>query len=279
MFSIWDEENPLVKEQYQKNNWVIRDCKKEDAIPVCVIYFSSNGLYYPNTEENYKKFMESDRFEWMHYHFHKAKREIYVRDIFKQWYVAGINNTINSIDALVEWLKEQIPDDCRVITVGNSSGGYMAALIGSLINADTVFDFSGQFYIGDALDDDETHNVLFKNKVTGDKEYPYLSAVPAIKNATKTDIFYFYPALCDEDKKQSLLVSQEKNVHSVAFRDDIHGQTMYNFNLEDVFAMDKDKLLKLCDDLDGKCVSRLKFSIKASGLIGTFVYMVKKLWR
>lgn len=281
MFDIWNEDEPLVAKQYDKDNFLICDYKGDDAKPYCVIYFSSNGLYYPNTEENFEKFVKSDRYEWRKHHFQKVKREIYVRDIVKQWYITGINSRVSSIDKMIEWLSDNIPSGCDVITVGNSAGGYMAVLAACLLRARFAYDFSGQFSIEDALEDkDNTRNALFKRRalqLQKNGENIYTNITEYIKEAPDLDIFYFYPAMCEEDKYQSSLVRDFENVHAFAFRDDKHGQTMYNFNLDDVFGIEPDKLLGLSQRLKNKTVGRMEFSFYMRGIFKTFAGMIKKI--
>lgn len=284
MFDIWDEDNPLVREQRSRDNYVIRDYKGKGASPVCVIYFSSNGLYYPNTEESFRNFMEKDRFEWMHHHVRRARREIYVRDIFKQWYIAGINDSIDSIGGLVEWLRGQVPDGCRVVTVGNSSGGYMAVLAGCLLGACRVYDFSGQFDISDILYGDSGKNALFRRRVAGGEAadasmlgYLYLDLVPLIKTSDATNIYYFYPAGCQDDLRQAELVADVENVYSFAFKGNTHGQTMYNYNLDDVLNMKQGRLSALARKYRGRQLGRLGFSVAVCGLWRTLLHMLKKM--
>lgn len=278
MFDIWNEQEPLIEEQYHKNNYEIVDYAGDDARDICVIYFSSNGLYYPNTEESFRKFMASDRYEWRRHHFQKARREIFVRDIFKQWYIKGINAQISSVNLVVGMLKNNIPAGCEVITVGNSAGGYMAVLAGCLLQASRVYSFSGQYSVEDALEDeDEKKNSLFKKYASDEKASIYLNTVPYIKRSPNTRIFYFYPEMCAEDIRQSMLVRECENVHFFAFDDDKHGRTMYNFNLDDVFELPEDKLIMIEDKMRNTKVSRFKFSVYAAGLGKTLIYMIRKV--
>lgn len=74
---------------------------------VCAIYFSSNDIYFPNTEEIFRKrIVEKNFFEWYHTRV-KARKHIFVRDVFKQWYIEGINTIINSPEKMEEWLKTE----------------------------------------------------------------------------------------------------------------------------------------------------------------------------
>lgn len=90
-----------------------------------------------------------DRFEWENLVNYSdipkhAAKCIFIRDIHKTWHITGINHKINSIDKLIEFLKE-ITQGYQIITVGSSAGGYMSALVGAKLNAHLAFSFSGQF--------------------------------------------------------------------------------------------------------------------------------------
>jgi len=270
MFDIWNEEDPLVRQQYEKNNYLIVDNDEPGAKPYCVIYFSSNGLYFPNTEETFVRFAKDDRFEWRKHHFANVRREIYVRDIFKQWYVRGINSRINTMDELISWLAQNIPKGCDTITVGNSAGGYMAVLAACKLNARYAYDFSGQFSIEDALGGDESKNALLKKYIARENGLnKYLDISEYVKNAPDLDVFYFYPAKCDDDIKQAALVKDCGNVYAFRFESKVHGETMYNFNLDDVFAINPEQLTGLSDRLAGKVISRIGFSIYVRGISKT----------
>lgn len=97
------------------------------------------------------------------------------------------------------------------------------------------------------------------------------------------DIFYFYPALCEDDKKQAEHVADCGNIHPFLFRDDKHGETMYNFNLDDVFAMEPEQIMELSRRIQGKIIGRTAFSLYVRGAAGTFAALFtqfqKKLFK
>lgn len=104
MFQINSE---IVRDVYNKQpNYKIEydeTCKEN----VCAIYFSSNDIYYPNTREIFRKrIVEKNFFEWYHTRV-KARKHIFLRDIFKQWYLDGVNAEIDSPKKLYEWLKRE----------------------------------------------------------------------------------------------------------------------------------------------------------------------------
>ena len=124
-------------------NYKIENGFNQDNI--CMIYFSSNNIYFPDTEEAFQEIIiEKDRYEWENIakKIHTTKK-IFVRDIYKSWYIKGINEVVNTIEKLTELL---INETCgyRVITVGNSAGGYCAILIGIKLKAEHILVFSPQ---------------------------------------------------------------------------------------------------------------------------------------
>ena len=58
----------------------------------------------------------------------------YIRDIWLSWYVVGINAKYNTIDALIRKMREET-EGMQVITVGVSSGGFIAAILASSLKA------------------------------------------------------------------------------------------------------------------------------------------------
>ncbi len=96
----------------------------------CCIYFSSHGIYYPETQQVFlSKIVEKNVYEWYRRRIPGVKKHIFLRDIRKQFYVEGINNVLNSIDKLVEWLKRET-QNYSVITAGSSAGGMQQRLSG-----------------------------------------------------------------------------------------------------------------------------------------------------
>ena len=106
----------------------------------CYVYFSSNGLYVKDSLDSFcQRVITEDRYEWI-YNVRdlRPEKEIFIRDIWLSWYVKGINETLNTIEKVIEWLQEE----CRgyqIVTVGCSSRGYMAVIAGCLLRAKAVF--------------------------------------------------------------------------------------------------------------------------------------------
>ena len=182
-----DLDNNAIFQEYLKDNYFIEgDINTANTV---YIYFSSNALYYPNTLECFDtKIVKNNRYEW-------TRRcvtgnniaNIYVRDLFKQWCVVGINSNLNSLDKVADFLKSLVKHK-KVITVGSSAGGYLATVFGILLDADVVFNFSGQFVLTEEVINEYSLLTKYKNDKTRSK---YYSLLPLIENST-VQIYYFF---------------------------------------------------------------------------------------
>jgi hypothetical protein len=254
-------------------NYEIIDFNNEDDR--CIIYFSSNGLYYPNNPETFHhEIIENNRFEWKRNIPQFVKRVIFLRDVTKQWYWGGINANINSLEKLAFFLGQQTCG-LRVICIGNSSGGYAATLFGCILNASHVFNFSGQYSLLHQLQTDysrELNPTLVKYENSKDYQ-KYLSIVRYVKTS-HTPIFYFFPAKCDQDIEQNKLVENIKSVYEFKFDTKVHGSTCYEINFLDIFCQSRENIQQIHLDNKNSLISPLLFSIKISGIAKTFNYIV-----
>lgn len=113
------------------------------------IFFSSHGLYFPTTiDEFQKQVVQGDKYEWVNISKNEQLREkaskfIFIRDIYKNWCLHGINSRCNSLHDLATLLTKYT-EGKNIITVGSSAGGYMAIALGCMLNAKTIFAFSPQ---------------------------------------------------------------------------------------------------------------------------------------
>lgn len=287
--NLYDNSSPKLAEQYNKDNYTIRDVNPDSDL--VVVYFSSNGLYYPNTEEEFTKVViDGNRYEWQHYKIYNCRREIYLRDIRKSWYLRGINSRIDSIGKLCDFIKEQIPEGCRIVTVGNSAGGYAAALFGTLLGADCVYDFSGQMAL--RL---ERQNRIVNDRFLKKEERCIASVIVDIgmdimyedildlnslwDKVAIPKIFYFYSAKAEQDMAQWMTVdaTKQEQINSFAFDTSTHEETMYNFNLTKVLNMDTNTLVCASKRYKGKYISRLGFSVSVCGLWWTIGQLLRKM--
>lgn len=255
-----DEGNELLFSQYVKENIKTEDINKGDK---CYIFFSSNDIYFPNTVDTFThRIIEQDRYEWVNMArseeiLKTAGRYIFVRDIYKQWYVSGINDRINDPDRLASKLRE-LSEGYRIITVGSSAGGYAAALFGALLNAEMCFDFSGQLTLGGV-------NPEFCRRMTGvmPEEHRYYDIRSLIKGSGCC-YYYFYPYYHEKDREIFESVSQYDNVFGFGFNQKNHAASMMAGNMRFIVCRDKAYMQELYNRYKGKVINNIKFFFKTA---------------
>ena len=275
VFHIWDENNPLIKSVYEKDNYIIREYENDSD--VATVYFASNGIYYPDTEEEFRKtIVERDRYEWLKLHRKNVRKEIFLRDVFKCHYVLGINSRINSIDKLVSFLQKET-EGMRVITVGNSAGGYAATVVGTCMKAYMVFSFSGQNDITGYTRSSTSPVGRYKDDDTKNR---YYSIKKLWEEAEIPSTFFFYSGHNKGDVgqcEQVMGISDYNRFFPFCFDTDTHEKTMYNFNLPYILSYDREGLKELCMHYKDSYIKRFDFSVKVCGLGKTLVYSLGKV--
>jgi hypothetical protein len=258
------------------NNYKILNLGGESK--TCLILFSSNDLYFPNTTEEFvKKIIKKNRYEWepsisdpdnkvSSY----ASKVIFVRDVKKQWYIEGINGTINTIDKVYSFLQQECQDCEQIICAGVSAGGFAATLFGCLLKASRVYNFSGQFTLMHHFETEKGRNnnptvikyldVEEKGKYYNLDKYIESSNVP---------IFYFYPVKCPLDIRQFQCVKGLNNIYEFAFNSANHGDTCFHINFLSLFGMETQSLINLHQFYQNKIIDTLDFSMRVSGLFTT----------
>lgn len=167
---------------------------------ICAIYFSSNDIYYPNNEDIFlKRIVEKNFFEWYNTRIN-ARKHIFIRDIFKQWYLEGINAELDSPEKIFEWLKGEA-EGYEVVTVGSSAGGYSAVLYGSLLKAQKVIAFNAQFSLKAIADEsgEKCNPLVYKYKNNDRSKYFELKD----KLSDSVNYFYFLSVGCEKDMLQA----------------------------------------------------------------------------
>lgn len=169
---------PQIVQDYWLNepNFLIEYNEQCSSKEYCAIYFCSNDIWFPHTEEIFRKrIVKNNFFEWYRCRIARAYKHIFVRDVFKQWYLTGINGEINSTDKLYEFLKKETAG-YKVITLGSSAGGYASALFGPMLGAVQSICFNAQFCL-QRLVDESTPTIspllysMYKCNSGGGKQY------------------------------------------------------------------------------------------------------------
>lgn len=253
------------------SNWEV-EIVDENA-KICYIFFSSNGLYKDDSTEEFEEVMiRGNRYEWKSIANDIKKRKgikkiIYVRDIYKKFYIKGINPECNSIDALVRLLHHETGND-EVITVGISSGAYMAVLVGCRIKARKVFCISGQFDLKNHLTEEELKEFIVSNG-------EYVSIIDLVTSNNDVPIYFFCPINCWHDRANYDLVKDIKSVRCFLFPDKIHAATVYPFNFPDMLWLSNERLDKLAIKYQGKLVNKKIFLMQTMTLRGWWKLIVR----
>lgn len=254
-----DQDNYLIEyDEFQNNEY-------------CAIYFSSNDIYYPNNEIVFRRsILEKNKFEWFTTRVPYAHKHIFIRDIHKQWYLTGVNSKIDSPDKLAVFLKTET-EGYKVITIGSSAGGFAAVLFGSLLKAQLILSFNGQFQIHSLLktSNESVDPILFRlNKAN--KSLIYFDT--KFFSTDHSAIFYFYSNLSKIDRLQKEYIKDIK-VNIISFSTSHHGIPFLKCNLPVILKMTKGDLLKL----SGAVFSPFLFSIKMVGLVNSLIGFFQQL--
>lgn len=254
-FNIWAKENPVVFVEYQKDNFFVKNTNQHSKI--CIIFFSGNGLYFPNTEEEFNKtIIQNNRYEWEHItldgtFLKKTGKLIFVRDVYKQWYVRGINANLNTIEKVVNRLKEETVG-YHIITTGSSAGGYAAVLFGILLNAQKIFTFSGQFSLYELINKEETP-FLFQEKNNTDTNR-YFDLTAYLKTST-IPVYYFFPYHNEFDYQQAQKICGIDTVYSFKINAEEHGKTVLPDTYKYLFFTSQKKLAGVYKKLSHKIIN------------------------
>lgn len=269
---VFQSDSDLVKQVYNchNSNYII-EYNEQQQNDLCVVYFSSNNIYGQNTEECFSNnIILKNRFEWYGTRILNARKHVFLRDVIKQWYITGINSTYNSPESLYEFLKGQT-QGYTLITVGSSSGGFAAVLYGSLLNAEKVLTFNGQFEVFSLLktSNPSINPIIFRNQNKNELT-KYYDVRKFITNPSC--IFYFYSTKSAWDKEQ-FEHGRIKNINHIGFITSHHGIPFLKCNLPKMLSLEKKDLLKM----NKKTYHPLFFSIKMVGIFKTMKGLYSQL--
>ena len=278
--SIFQIDSIIVKKNFTKS-----DNSKIVDVPgttsnLCVVYFSSNELYYPNTEYAFQNTIEKrDKYEWINTKYPEAKRHIFVRDIQKQWYIEGVSAKNNTPELLANQLNE-LCKGYTVFTIGSSAGGFAALLFGSLIKAKRVYAFNAQLDLNIIIKDSSPFKdpILFRYQYDEPRSKFY--QVSNFLNSS-TKYFYFQSAKSKIDIVQYETCSKKSLLKKIEFSTSNHGFPFLRHNLLFVIGLSEDEL----DEMSKHKLHPFVFSVKVDGfwkatyLSGKAVlFRLKKKW-
>ncbi len=258
---VFQTDSKLVQEIYgQQPNYLIdydEQCSKKEY---CAIYFCSNDIYYPNSEEQFtKRIIQRNFFEWYNSRIEKAYKHIFIRDVFKQWYLKGINHVISTPEKLIDFLRNETKE-FRVITVGSSAGGYAAILYGSILKAEKIMAFNPQFELKSLLkrSNEAINPLIFRLKDS--ERVRYYDILPFIAN--EENIYYFYSNQSQWDREQYIHSRHIQGMNRISFNTAHHGIPFLKVALPVVVNTDVKKLKGYANKLQ----SPLLFTIRLVGI-------------
>lgn len=272
---IFQIASPAVLKVFAEKNYDIEyndSDRAEDDL--CVIYFSSNEIYYPNTIQAFDySIIQRDKYEWKRNKLPQARKHIFIRDIRKQWYIGGINATLDSPSKLLDFLKVETAG-YRIFTVGSSAGGYAAVLFGSLLNANRVYAFNAQLNLNSTMKSSNliTNPILFEKA----KEEHFNTYFDLSNYFTSvTDYYYFQScgSQIDIEQYQAISLEAQKKIKIIRFRTSNHGFPFLRINLPYILAFNTNELAQFVD----KTYHPIIFSIRLIGLLPTVTFVIKAL--
>jgi hypothetical protein len=272
--NIFQTDSEIVKSELHKPNYLIEynSSISKNNVEYCIVYFSSNNIYFPNNEATFKKdIIDKNKFEWYGSRLKIGSKHIFIRDIQKQWYLHGINHEVNSIEKLKEFLLIETKG-YRVIMLGSSSGGFAASLFGSLLNVEHIISFNGQFQVLDLLktSNESINPIIFRDK-DNSAVNKYFSIKPYLNKPNK--IFYFFSNRSEWDKINKKHI-EDLNINIISFKTDHHGIPFPKSALPYVINMSFESMLQW----NKKIFNPILFSFKYGGFKSTMTILLEKLF-
>jgi hypothetical protein len=267
--NIWEEKN-IIADDYQKDNFKIVNYDNDSNI--CILFCSSNGIYYPNTEAEYvRQIRQKDKYEWertagRNIIKKRVRKVIFIRDLYKQWYVTGINSRLCTIDLLVEFLKtETLSYD--IITVGNSAGGYMALLLGILLNAKRIISIAGQCSLIPFID----RNPFLAKYKNVENRAKYYEIYELINQNENSEVFYSVSCKVPADVEQCELIRDGGGVFILNVNSQKHGKGIHKSYYPYLFLCNSIDFRRLRQKYKAKIIRPFQFYTTFSDLILNYI--------
>jgi len=176
-------------------------------------------------ETDQRKISAWGPFEFVKTLYGKNLHQFYVRDRDNLWYQYGIDGLAENIDAAAKAMHAEVQKapHKRVVTIGNSMGGYAAILYGILAGVDKVIAFAPQSFI--------SHDMRQQH---GDKRWqsdlgriphedmPYPDLLPLIEAHPEVKIAVYYCEGDELDKLHAERLRQLPNVSIHTLESDDH---------------------------------------------------------
>lgn len=269
MSVVFQTDSKIVNDIYSnKDNYNI-EFDHSNKNNYCVLYFSSNFIYFPNNAESFtKSIVEENRYEWTNQKFIFAHKHIFLRDIKKQWYLTGVNHKLNSPSSLLEFLKSETAN-YKIITIGSSAGGYAAVLYGQLLNAEKTYCFNAQFELLSLLknSNESIDPIIFRHRQDVCL-LPYYDLRNFIHNPSS--VYYFISLYSSWDNSEYDHV-KDLGMKTILFKTAHHGVPFPRVALKKLFESNFDEIYHIIN----KPINPIIFSIQIVGFFSTFSFLLK----
>lgn len=195
----------------------------------CYIYFTSNALYEIDSVSCFnQRIISEDRYEWKNrsaiINNEKPRKEIFIRDVWRSWYVRGINNKICTYEKVVDFLRNETAGYTSRC-VGVSSGGFMAVIVGLELHVDICYALSAQFSLSHHFDHLQKNSFLRTFGESQKGEY-YFEVWKRLVES-KTHIIYLFPSRSFQDIEQYVFLPKSNKIFIVDIKDSNHGIALY----------------------------------------------------
>jgi|GEM_PF-2495963 hypothetical protein len=263
----------LLWETYCGNNYEVEHTPRNpEGKKVAAVYFSDNCLYDIAENNFYQRVIVENHFDWKNNMLKNADLHIFVRDIFLKAYFYGINNRVDNIEKLADFLKGLTAGYDEVVMLGSCAGGYAASLIGSMLKVSRILCFSGQF---------NPPQLGLPNKMSGkfgvmdmeemvegeelEKRNQYRSIAEYVREGN-VPLYYFVGSGCPADTEDCRVAMSLPNVRVFRFNNAVHGMPVDRKCLADLINMDGSGLECLYAQFRGRIFGHNEFGFSASGL-------------
>lgn len=263
---IFQIDSDIVKKYYNSDDNIKIIDNNDEPNKNCIIYFSSNEIYYPNTELSFiNSIVKRDKYEWMNNLYPGMQKHIFVRDIQKQWYIEGCNSHYHTPELLFKRLAD-LTKGHDIYTIGSSAGGFAALLFGSILGAKRVYAFNAQLNL----------NVVLKNSSPEIDPllYKYLSNQAFAKYFNVGDFLkpgieylYFHSAKSKMDIDQYEACKNKDLLLKIEFDTANHGFPFFRHDLSYVLNLTFNELKVLSQ----KRIHPFLFTVKTKGIIKAIV--------
>lgn len=244
------------------------------ASDLCLIAISSNGLK-SNKVYEWENIVKNRKFK-------NFKKIIFLRDLTFRFFINGINNELNNINKIIDFLRVETKG-LKVYTIGISSGGYLAMILGIFLeNVERVFSIGGVTNIlnwhGSYCD--FNFNEFDEVKKANESQEYYFSINKFAKQLHCT-IYGVYAIFADADKPlvKDLLDMNSKFIKVVTLNTKKHGDYLSSYDYIEFLFKGKDQLDRLFDGLENQIISKRKFTYKNLGFFKICITKFDKIRR